>query len=118
MKKTFSLSALIMVATLAPKIAFAASCAPNQFEDRVFGGGCMDSYDQWMGLIWNWALSVSIPLSIVVLVWAGVLYAGSGGNPEQVGKAKKIMIGVFSGLGLLILARVILTTVLGLPWTI
>lgn len=89
--------------------------------ESMFGGSCPDTtkpdengYQCWIRKVWNWAITIAISLSVLVLTAAGYLYMTSAGNPDRIGLAKKLMIGVFSGIGLLVLSRVLLVNVIGL----
>lgn len=91
--------------------------SPGAFE-TMFGGTCSD-YNCWIRLVWNWATAILIPLSILVLTAAGVVYMTSGGNPDRVGLAKKMIVGAVSGVGLIVLSRVILTVLgVGGSWNV
>lgn len=104
-------TSLLLLATLMPSSVLAA----DSF-NTVFGGSC-DSYECWIGEVWSWALMILVPLSVLIISAAGVIYMTAGGDEKRVGTAKKMMWGVLSGVGLIILARVLLTNVLGLDWT-
>jgi hypothetical protein len=83
----------------------------------VFEGKQCDSYECWMGEVWKWSMIIMIPLSVLVLSAAGVLYMVSEGDSNRIGLAKKLILGVFSGIGLLVLARLLLT-IIGVDWTL
>lgn len=84
--------------------------------DTMFGGTCPD-YGCWITKVWAWATMIMLPLSIIMLIAAGALYATSSGNPDRISLAKKIIIGVLSGLVLIVLARVLLINFVGLEST-
>lgn len=88
----------------------AAPCPPGQFRS-VFGDECIGRYEDWIGQVWDWALIIMIPLSVLILSAAGVLYMVSEGDSNRIGLAKKLIIGVFSGVGLLVLARLLLNII-------
>lgn len=71
------------------------------------------SYDQWIGEVWKWALILVVPTATLVLTAAGVLYMTSEGDSSKMALAKKLVIGVVSGISILILARLILMITLG-----
>lgn len=87
----------------APSIVMAAT---NNFK-TMFGGTCSD-YLCWIEKVWNWSLIAIVPLSILVIAIAGFVYMISGGNPDRVSLAKKLIAGALSGLGLLILSGLLL----------
>lgn len=59
---------------------------------------------------YKWALTISISLAVLMLVYAGYLFVTSAGNVDQVNKAKEYIIGALSGLVFLILASLIYQT--------
>lgn len=80
----------------------------------VFGGGeTCDSYECWVRRVWNWTMLILIPLSVLVLSAAGVLYMVSEGDSDRVSLAKKLILGVFSGVGLLVLSRFLIFLMFG-----
>lgn len=86
-----------------------ASC-PGGFES-VISGDCISTYPEWITELWGWAMIIMIPISVLILSAAGVIYMVSEGDSNRIGLAKKLIIGVFSGVGLLVLARLLLTVI-------
>lgn len=82
--------------------------------DTMFSNEKCEDYKCWITLVWSWATMIMLPLSIIMLIGAGALYATSAGNPDRISLAKKIIIGVLSGLVLIVLARVLLINFVGL----
>jgi hypothetical protein len=109
MKKKLSISLMIfsLFTTAIPGSAWAATSWTT-----IFGTNC-DSYQCWIKQVWGWAMGAAVTLSVFMVVIAGVLWTTSAGNPDKIGMSKKILLGVVSGLGLLVLARVFLN-ILGL----
>ncbi len=89
---------------------FAATAFAAQEFETVFGKSC-DSYTCWINEVWNWAMMIIVPLSVLILSAAGVIYMTSEGDSNRVSIAKKMIMGVFSGVGLLILTKLILTVI-------
>jgi hypothetical protein len=108
-----SLSASVLGITIFPKPVFAADLTACFYS--VFGHAYVCTYNDWFNLGWQWVAIVVVPLSGVMLVWAGFLWMTSAGDPEKIGTAKKIITGVVSGILLLVLARVFIVNVIGLP---
>lgn len=79
----------------------------------IFGGQQVSTYEEWIGLVWNWTMLTLIPLSTLILIGAGVIYMTSEGDSNRIALAKKLIIGVFSGIGILILGRVLIYFILG-----
>ena len=104
MQKKLSL-ALIPIGTIIasiPNYSFAAACFTSVFNKTT----C--SYNEWIQQVWGWAMGVAFALSVFMLVAAGILWSTSGGNPDKIGVARKMILGVLSGVALLVLARVFL----------
>lgn len=76
-----------------------------------FSGQNCSTYGCWISLVWNWAMLILVPLSVLVLSAAGVLYMTSEGDSNRVGLAKKLIIGVVSGVAILVLSKVLLTII-------
>lgn len=79
----------------------------------VFNNEEATSYQDWIKLVWNWAMAIMIPLSVLIFTAAGVIYTVSEGDSKRIEMAKRMIIGVVSGVGLLILSRVFLLVILG-----
>lgn len=75
------------------------------------------TYQCWIKKVWSWSTVVMIPLSVIMLIWAGVLFATSGGNPDRISLAKKIILGVVSGIALIVLTRVLLLDIIGVDYS-
>lgn len=101
---------------LIPGAAFAAT----GFKSMFCTGGTCNTYEDWINGVWNWSLAIIVPLSVLVIAAAGVIYTTSAGNPDKIGMAKKMIIGVISGIAILILARLLLVNVIGVSpaWNI
>jgi len=67
----------------------------------------------YITILYNWIIPFAGGLAVLVLIYAGYLYATSQGNPDSVNRAKELIIGAITGLALIILAGVILHNVIG-----
>lgn len=102
--------------------ALAASGCPDEIQNNVavkgfksvFSDQCLYSYEGWITATWEWTMVIMIPLSVLILTGAGILYMTSEGDSTRVTLAKKLIIGVVSGVGLLILARLLIVGIIGL----
>jgi len=65
----------------------------------------------YVNYIFNIALALGGLVAFGILIWGGVLYLTSAGNPEQVGSAKKKLTSALSGLLILFAIYLILTTI-------
>ncbi|MBW6431951.1 hypothetical protein K0A96_02075, partial [Patescibacteria group bacterium] len=75
-----------------------ASCPDGQFRS-VFYDNCIITYQDWITEAWTWGLTVMIPLSVLILTAAGVIYMISEGDSKRIELAKRLIIGVISGVG-------------------
>lgn len=66
---------------------------------------------QYVNLVLKWVLPIVGGLAVLMLIYAGYLYMTSQGNPETVGQAKDIIVGVIVGILLLFLIGIILSTI-------
>lgn len=53
---------------------------------------------------YRWAVRIGIVLSVFMVLWAGLKYMLSLGNPEALSDAKETLIGALAGLALLLLS--------------
>jgi hypothetical protein len=62
-------------------------------------------------------VNIALPFSVVVLVWDGVKYMMSGGNPGKISEANKMFVkvlwGIFWVLGAWLVINLIMTTLAG-----
>jgi hypothetical protein len=79
----------------------------------VFQPDNVDTYEEWLMLVWNWSMGIMIPLSVLILSAAGVIYTISEGDSNRIGIAKKMIMGVVSGVGILVLSRLLFIIILG-----
>jgi len=70
----------------------------------------------WMNRVWTFAQTAILLLSISAFVVAGVLYMTSAGNPKQIEKSKKIMLGALSAVAVIVLGKFFLENVIGIQW--
>lgn len=73
--------------------------------------GNASNLSQYVNLLLKWALPVVGGLAVLMMIYAGYIYMTSQGNPEAVGRAKDIMIGVITGVLLLFVIGIILSTI-------
>jgi len=59
----------------------------------------------------RWANPIIASLAVLMLIIAGYMYMTSQGNPDQIKKAKEIIIGVVLGVALLYLASLLFNTI-------
>ena len=100
---------------LMPSLAFAAADI-----DSIFGKldcskfkGPLECWIDADGGAFDWALGIIGSIAVVVIAIGGVIYMTSGGNPDRVGQAKKLIFNALAGVAILILARFFLKQILG-----
>lgn len=71
---------------------------------------------KYVTLLYQFGIPFGIALGTLVIIYAGYLYATSGGNPDSLKQAKDLIIGALVGLALIILAGVILKNVIGVNY--
>jgi len=53
----------------------------------------------------SWIFWLSIPIAVIIIIYAGIVMAGSGGNPEKFGHGKKILLWAVIGLAVIFIGR-------------
>lgn len=74
-----------------------------------------DALKNFISAVFKWGVTLNIAVAVLILIFAGFQYMASGGNPDTIASAKAWILGAFTSLLLLVLARVIFSTV-GLKW--
>jgi len=69
----------------------------------------------WTNIVFNWSLGIIGTIAVVLVSIAGIMYMTSAGNPDQIAKAKKLMLQALTGVAVIVLAKFFLT-LLGTPW--
>ena len=64
-----------------------------------------------IGSILNFLFNIAIILSPIMVVIAGVLFVTAAGKPEQISKAKQILIWTAVGFGVILLSRGLITII-------
>ena len=53
----------------------------------------------------SWIFWLSIPTAVIIIIYAGIVMAGSGGNPEKFGHGRKILLWAVVGLAVIFIGR-------------
>ncbi len=61
--------------------------------------------------IGTYLFSILMALAVIILVIAGYLFVTAGGSPEQLGKAKRMIVWALVGIAVALLARGLVTLV-------
>ncbi len=72
------------------------------------------SYLDYIRVVFKFALEAGVALTVLMIIYGGIIYLTSQGNPSALNSAKDIIIGSLSGLAMLALVVLILTF-LGMP---
>ena len=97
----FALAIVVLAATLLPEPASADSLL--RICTATGNCGVCDVVTTAV-TIGKWLMTTATGLALVVIVWASVGFATSGGNPEKIGEAKKQIVWSVLGVGLVFAA--------------
>ncbi len=64
-----------------------------------------DSFEEIIDSLIDLIFSLSLVIAPLMIVWAGGLYVTSGGNSEQITKAKNIIIYTLTGFAVILLSK-------------
>jgi hypothetical protein len=93
--------------------AFAASCEVKMFGTCDAAESCLAC---WLRHIFQWAQGAILVAATVVIMFAGVIYMTSSGNPDRIKTSKKLIMGALTGVAVIVLGRFFLKYVIGVPW--
>ena len=82
----------------------------------LFGKKCNNTaspIECWINEVYNWSKWAMYTIAVLAVIFGGILYMTSAGNPQQVGRAKNVILGALTGVAIIILAKFFLTYVLG-----
>ncbi len=68
------------------------------------------SFNEYFTALVNFAVGAAGLIAVLVIVYAGFIYTQSQGQADKVSMAKELIAGALTGLGLLLLTRLILST--------
>ena len=104
MKKIYPIIGLIGLAIFSmPSKIFAVTETKTEF-------GSVSDLGQYLSIIFDWALPIAAALAVAIIIYSGIIYVTSGGNQETINKAKEYLIGALTGLALLFLIRLLIST--------
>ena len=69
--------------------------------------------DQFYGYYVSLVIPIGVILAVIVIVYAGIVYASSQGQPDKLGLAKELIVGALIGLFILLTAGWIVTQIVG-----
>jgi magnesium-transporting ATPase (P-type) len=109
------LSALILTACLAP-VCF-ISAAPT--DPGVVAPEIIKTGAEFVGLIntiGNWIFFILLAIAVIFLIIAGLMFVLAGGNPENITKARQMLISALIGVAVALAARglvAVISSILG-----
>ena len=96
-------------------LAQGTTCPTTEFQTTF---GCVtkqNSVGYFISLIITKALPFAVSLSILMIIYAGILYITSSGEQEKISTAKDIVVTTIIGLALLLLIKFIAGNIIGIP---
>lgn len=69
--------------------------------------GDIDSFSGLAEAIFRWIVIIAIPLTVIFLIWAGLLFVTSRGDEQQLAKAKKVFFWAVIGAMVIVASWVI-----------
>lgn len=72
------------------------------------------TFQEYFSSLVNVGIVVAIAISVLITVYAGIMYAQSQGEASKIALAKELVAGCLTGLAILLLIKLILPT-LGIP---
>lgn len=75
--------------------------------------GAAGTVGGYVSLVMDWMIPFLGGVAFLMVIYAGYMYMTSQGNPEQINKAKEILIGVIAGVILLFTIEILLKNVIG-----
>ncbi len=115
------MSLSIVSCITAPSVTFALQANAGKtgityecVDDKGRAGECdfNDLVNATVKLV-NWAIEISIALSVIVIAYAGYLYMTSGGSSSQLSKANGMLFKVAQGIALMMAAWLIVHLIAG-----
>ncbi len=101
MKKTFQILILIFLSFVLATIVL----ANDVVEIKNPLGDDVKSFEDIINKIIDFIFNIALVLAPLMIVWAGGLYITSGGNPDQITKARNIIIYTLTGFAVILLSK-------------
>lgn len=81
--------------------------------DNPFGGGATTIFD-FINVITTWIFNLSIPIAVVLIMYAGLLFLTAGGSPKNFQKAKDVLKYTVLGLAILLIGKGFVTLIISI----
>ncbi len=82
-----------------------------QFQVPIFGLTKTGSLAEYIGSIYEYSLYAIVPISIIMIIFAGLKWILAGGNMSKIAEAKKYISSAFTGLTIALLGYVVLSMI-------
>jgi hypothetical protein len=104
---------------------FQAALAQGKFQPGLSVGNCTEAvkkanggqcpnvpvtFQEYFSSLVNVGIIVAIAISVLVTIYAGIIYAQSQGEASKIALAKELVAGCLTGLAILLLIKLILPT--------
>ena len=110
------LGAALLISQVLPNLAFASNgfITPEDNPDIISNATNNESDFKSLALtILNYFLGFLGFVSVIMVIYGGILYVTSAGNDDNVGKAKKILLYAATGIVLIFVSFALVNTILG-----
>ena len=74
------------------------------------GGGHYNTFNEYFVALITYGIGLAAAIAVLIVVYAGTVYARSGGAADKIAEAKEWSAGALTGLAILLLIRLILPT--------
>lgn len=117
-KFIFSILCIIFLSLASPSLA-ANIVLPNPLCPGGSGSsGCIENFSGLITQITTYIVEIIAGLVILALVFAGILFVTSGGNPGQISKAKQVLVYAIIGAAVALAGSgliVVIKAIIGAP---
>lgn len=107
MKKTLSIIALASFLVL-PVIVLAQESSPETAPTVVTSGEELIDLVERIG---NWIFALLLAVAAILLLYAGFKWIMAGGNPEEVNKARLMLVNALIGVAIALVAKGLVTVI-------
>lgn len=73
-----------------------------------------ETFEQLINSLIDFLVKIGLPIATIMIVWSGILFMASGGDPEKVTRAKKMLLYTVIGYGILLLSKGIISLIISI----
>lgn len=110
------LAAALFISQLVPHMTFASTGFIDESDNPDIISNATNNEGDFKSLaltILNYFLGFLGFVSVIMVIYGGILYVTSAGNDDNVGKAKKILLYAATGIILILISFALVNTILG-----